>query len=75
MQAGGHRVGGDFETAQQGGNEPILLLEQGEQQMLGLDSRMLQLLRRLLSGGQRLLGTFGESVESHGSLVPPAACG
>jgi hypothetical protein len=29
---------------------------------------MLQLLCRLLSGGQRFLGTFGESVKSHGIL-------
>ena len=34
--------------------------------MFGLDRRVLQLLRGLLSGRQRLLGSFGESVESHG---------
>ena len=37
---------------------------------------MLQLLRRLLRGGQRLLRAFGESIQSHGSVdttVPAAA--
>ena len=63
MEAGRHRIRRNLETAQQGGNEPILLLEQGEQQVLRFDGGMLQLLCRLLSGGQRFLGTFGESVE------------
>ena len=68
VQSRGHRLGSDLEAAQQRGDESLVLLEQREQQMLGLDSRMLQLLCRLLCGGQRLLGTFSKSIKSHGSV-------
>jgi hypothetical protein len=36
--------------------------------MLGFDSGVLQLLRSLLSGLQRFLGSFGETVEAHASV-------
>jgi hypothetical protein len=36
---------------------------------------MLELLRRLLCGGQRLLGTFGKSIKSHAALIPPPGDG
>jgi hypothetical protein len=36
---------------------------------------MLQLQRRLLGGGQRFLGTLGESIQSHGGLIPPPGGG
>jgi len=71
VQARCHRLRRHLEAAEQRGDEPVLLLEQREQQMVRLDSRMLQLLRRLLSGGQRLLGTLGESIQSHAGLIPP----
>ena len=43
--------------------------------MLRLDSRMLELLCRLLCGGQRLLGTFSKSIKSHEALIPPPGGG
>ena len=75
MQARRHRLRCHLETAEERGHQAVLLLEQREQQMLGLDGRMLQLLRRLLRGGQRLLGAFGESIQSHGRLIPPPGGG
>ena len=68
LQARGHGFWRNLEAAQQRGNESLVLQEQREEEMLRLDGRMLELLRRLLCGGQRLLGTFGESIKSHGHV-------
>jgi len=56
------------------GTRPSSLLEERQKEMLGLHCGVLQLLRRLLRGGQRLLGAFCESVQSHGVLNTPT-CG
>ena len=66
VQARRHGLRRHLQPAQQRGDQPVLLFEQRQQQVLGLDGRMLQLLRRLLGGGQRFLGTLGESIQSHG---------
>ncbi len=75
VQARRHRLRGNLEPAQERRHQAVLLLEERQQQMLGLDRGMLQLLRGLLRGCQRLLRAFGESVESHQLVIPPRAGG
>jgi hypothetical protein len=75
MQARGHRLRCRLETAEERGHEAVLLLEQSEKQVLRLDGRVLQLLRRLLRSGERFLGTLGKSIQSHGRLIPPPGGG
>jgi hypothetical protein len=75
VQARGHRLGRNLEAAEKRGHQAILLFEQREQEMLRLDGRVLKLLRSLLGGGQRFLGTLGESIQSHGGLIPPPGGG
>ncbi len=71
MQSRCERLGRNLKAAQERGHEPVLLLEEGKQEMLRLDRRMLQLLGRLLGGRQRFLGTLGEPIQSHARLIPP----
>ena len=65
VQARRKRLRRHLEPAQECGHEPLILLEQREQEMLGLDGGMLQLLGRLLGGGQSFLGALRESIQSH----------
>ena len=72
MQARGQRLRGHFEAAaEQGGDEPVILLEQRKQHVLGLDGWMLQLLGDLLGGGQRFLRALGEPIQYSRWLIPP----
>ena len=75
MQPRRHRLGRHLEAAQQRRHEPVLLLEERKQQMLWLHSGVLQLLRRLLRGGQRLLRALGEPIQSHEVVIPPRGGG
>ncbi len=72
LQARGEGLRRNLETPQQGWHQPLGLLQEREQQVLGIDGGILECLRRLLSGLQGLLGTFGEAVEPHWSMGPPS---
>ena len=63
---------GSPRAAQQRGDEAVLLFEEREQEVIRLDGGMLELLRGLLGRGQRFLGSFGKSIQSH-SLVNTTA--
>jgi hypothetical protein len=55
LQPGAQRLGGHLEPAEESGHQPVRLLQQGEEKVLGLDGGVLQGLRHLLRRLQRLL--------------------
>ena len=70
LEPRGQRLRGDLEALQQRGHQAVLLAQQGEQQVLGLDPGVLHGGGRLLGGLQGLLGAFGEAIKSHGGVIP-----
>ena len=72
LQARGQRLRRHLEALQQGGHQPVLLAQQREKEVLGLDPGVLHGGSRLLSGLQGFLGSFGEAVEAHAGVIPPS---
>ena len=70
LQARGQRLGLHLEAPQQGGDQAVVLVEQGEQQVLGLDGGVLEAGGGRLGGLQCLLGAFGESIKTHVLCIP-----
>ena len=73
LQARGQRLGLHLEAPQQSGDQALVLVEQGEQEVLGLDGGVLEAGGGRLGGLQCLLGTFGESIQAHVLCIPRGA--
>jgi hypothetical protein len=57
-----------LQLAEQCGNDPVLLLRQGEEQVLGLDLRVVLALSEILCGQDRFLGLLCVFVQIHDVL-------
>ena len=71
LQARRQRLRRNLEALQQGGHQPLLLAQEREKKMLGLDPGVLHGGSGLLSGLQGFLGSFREAIEAHGGVIPP----
>ena len=70
LEAGGERLGLDLHPPQEGGDQPLILVEQGEQEVFGQDGGVLEAGGRRLGSLEGLLGTFGESIKAHVFSIP-----
>ncbi len=70
LEARGKRLGLDLHPPQEGGDQPVILVEQGEQEVFGQDGGVLEAGGRRLGGLESLLGTFGESIKAHVLSIP-----
>ncbi len=70
LEARGERLGLDLHPPQEGGDQTVVLVEQGEQEVFGLDGGVLEAGSRRLGGLEGLLGTFGESIKAHVLWIP-----
>ncbi len=70
LEAGGQRGGVHVHAREQAGDQPLGLLEQGEQQVLGGDLLMAVAQRLGLRRLERLLGLVGQLAQIHGLVFP-----
>ena len=66
--AAADRAGIGRQLAQELGNDPLALLDQGDEQVLGLDLRVIHRRGQLLRAGESVAGFFSELVDVHYQL-------
>ena len=70
LEASGEWLRLDLHPPQERGDQPIVLVEQGEQEVFGQDGGVLEAGGRRLGSLEGLLGTLGESIKTHLFSIP-----